>query len=211
MTRFHWITLQSEKAQPLLYQDKMKQALTLLYLYLFFSFQAFSQNQPTILITYFSQSGNTRILAEAVAEGAKSVDGIEVKLLTIEEVSPEELLEAEAIIVGSPVYNGNLAPPVLEFINSWPFENRPLKDKIGAAFASGGGISIGEEGVMIDILRAMLIHGMIIVGGEKVEAAFGASSVTEEGPFDSLENQELFFEKARGLGRRVALLAFRLP
>ncbi|TNF40476.1 MAG: hypothetical protein EP311_08870, partial [Cytophagales bacterium] len=125
MTRFHLITLQSEKAQPLLDQDKMKQALTLLSLFLFFGFQAFSQNQPTVLITYFSQSGNTKILAEAVAEGAKSVEGIEVKLLTIEEVNPVELLEAEAIIVGSPVYNGNPAPPVLEFINSWPFENRP--------------------------------------------------------------------------------------
>ncbi|GMQ25933.1 hypothetical protein Aoki45_26150 [Algoriphagus sp. oki45] len=210
LTRFHLITLQSEKAQPLLDQDKMKQVLTLLSLFLFFGLQAFSQNQPTVLITYFSQSGNTKILAEAVAEGAKSVEGIEVKLLAIEEVNPVELLEAEAIIVGSPVYNGNPAPPVLEFINSWPFENRPLMDKLGAAFVTGGGISIGEEGVMIDILRAMLIHGMIVMGGEEVEAAFGASAITGEGPFENEKMDDIFLRKGFGLGKRVAEKAMQI-
>jgi NAD(P)H dehydrogenase (quinone) len=122
----------------------------------------------------------------------------------MEEVKSQDLLEASAIILGSPVYNSNIVPAVAEFINSWPFENRPLKDKIGAAFVTGGGISIGEEGVMIDILRAMLIHGMVVMGGEEVEAAFGASAITGEGPFGKEVMDPIFLKKGYGLGKRVA-------
>ncbi len=148
-------------------------------------------------------------MAEAIAEGAESESGVEVRLLSIEEVGERDLLEASSIIVGSPVYNANVAPPVLEFINSWPFEGKPLRDKIGAAFSTGGGISIGEELVMLHILQAMLVQGMIVVGGEETEAAFGASAVTGEKPFDpSLDR--IFLGKGVGLGRRVARLVLSL-
>lgn len=157
--------------------------------------------QADILISYYSPSGHTQLLAEAIAGGAAS-QKMEVLLKPIEDVKPEELISAKAIILGSPVYNGNPAPEVLTFINSWPFEGRPLKDKIGAAFSSGGGISIGEEAVLHSIHRGMLIHGMLIIGGAEVEAAFGASAVTDEGPFEGVD--PIFLEKARQLGIRVA-------
>lgn len=169
-------------------------------------FFSFSQELPVVLITYYSQSGNTEKLAEAVAEGAKSVENVEVRLLPIDRVKQSDLLEASAIIVGSPVYNANVAPAVQEFINSWPFEGRPLKNKIGAAFSTGGGISIGEELVLLKILQSMLIYGMIVVGGEEPEAAFGASGVTGEGPFSSEKMDEIFLKKGFGLGSRVAKL-----
>ena len=84
---------------------------------LFYSVGIYAQERPKILITYFSQSGNTQQMAEAVARGANSVDSVEVLLLAIEDVKVEDLLQAKGIILGSPVYNGNPAPPVLEFIN----------------------------------------------------------------------------------------------
>jgi NAD(P)H dehydrogenase (quinone) len=143
-------------------------------------------------------------MALAVEEGAKSVAGVRVLLLPIDQVSNKEVLEADAIVVGSPVYNANVAPAVQEFINSWPFEGRPMKDKLGAAFVTGGGISIGEEGVMLDILRTMLIQGMIVLGGEEVEAAFGASAITGEGPFKGEKIDPIFLAKGVGLGKRVA-------
>jgi NAD(P)H dehydrogenase (quinone) len=143
-------------------------------------------------------------MALAVEEGAKSVAGVRVLLLPIDQVSNKDVLEADAIVVGSPVYNANVAPAVQEFINSWPFEGRPMKDKLGAAFVTGGGISIGEEGVMLDILRTMLIQGMIVLGGEEVEAAFGASAITGEGPFKGEKIDPIFLAKGVGLGKRVA-------
>lgn len=164
----------------------------------------YGQDKPLVLITYYSPSGSTKQLAEAIRDGARSVDGVEVVLLSIAEVTQQQLLDAQAILVGSPVYNGNIAPAVQEFINSWPFEGRPIKDKLGAAFVTGGGISIGEEGVMLDILRTMLIQGMVVMGGEEVEAAFGASAITGEGPFKAEKIDPIFLAKGVGLGKRVA-------
>lgn len=179
---------------------------TILLVCLFLSLKLNAQTKPQILIAYHSQSGNTKSLAEAIEKGAKSVAEVHVQLKAIDEVTEEDLLQADAIILGSPVYNGNVTPEVQIFINSWPFKNRPLKNKIGAVFASGGGISIGEEAVLMSMIRSMLIHGMLIVGGDSVEAAFGASSVTVEGPFATNQFQDIFLEKAEGLGRRVAEL-----
>ena len=168
-----------------------------------------AQSLPSILITYHSESGKTQAMAEAVAEGVSQVQGVSYILKPTSEVQQQEILNTSAIILGSPVYNANMAPQIQEFINSWPFEGRPLKDKIGAVFVTGGGFSIGEEAVMFSMIRAMMIHGMLIVGGDKVEAAFGASAITGEGEFDGKEVQEIFLEKARGLGRRVGEIVGR--
>lgn len=184
----------------------MRRNFLLVFFYLVVILPSHAQESVEVLVTYYSQSGSTKTLAESIAKGANSVDGVKVILLPIDQVRTQELLDAEAIIVGSPVYNANIAPAVQEFINSWPFEGRPMKDKIGAAFSTGGGISIGEEQVMLNILQSMLIHGMIVMGGEEVEAAFGASAVTDEGPFSSGSPNQIFLKKGYGLGRRVALM-----
>jgi NAD(P)H dehydrogenase (quinone) len=57
---------------------------------------------------------------------------------------------------------------------------------------------------MLDILRTMLIQGMIVLGGEEVEAAFGASAITGEGPFKGEKLDPIFLTKGVGLGKRVA-------
>lgn len=189
----------------------MKRIILLLGFLLSVNFYSFSQELPEVLITYYSQSGSTMVLAESIAEGAKSVQGVKVTLLPIDQVTSQNLLNARAILVGSPVYNANIAPPVQEFINAWPFEGRPLKNKIGAAFSTEGGISIGEELVMLNILHSMLIHGMIVMGGEETEAAFGASAVKGEVPFDSEEVEDVFLKKGFGLGSRVAKMALAFP
>ena len=187
----------------------MKIFIPLLVYLLMTGCSAFGETQTPapILITFFSETGNTQAMAEAVARGVKEAGGTYL-LKSIDEVQEEEILNAVAIIVGSPVYSGNVAPEVQNFMNSWPFEDWPLKDKIGAAFATGGGISIGEEAVLHSIHRSMMIHGMIIVGGDEVNSAFGASAVTAEGPFEGVD--ELFLRKAEGLGRRVVQLARKM-
>ena len=182
----------------------MRRILSLFVGFFFLSLSVYGQHKPLVLIAYYSPSGSTKKLAESIGEGARSVEGVEVVLAPIGEVNPQNLLDAQAILLGSPVYNGNIAPAVQEFINSWPFEGRPMKDKLGAAFVTGGGISIGEEGVMLDILRAMLIQGMVVLGGEEVEAAFGASAITGEGPFVGGTVDPIFLAKGFGLGKRVA-------
>jgi len=169
---------------------------------------SYAQDSTTIAVFYYSQSGNTKAMAEAVQYGARQVNGVKVRLLEIKEAVTRDILAADAIILGSPVYNGNVAPPVLEFINSWPFEGAPLRDKIGAVFVSAGGISAGEELVQMSIISAMLVNRMIIVGGPEWQGAFGASAVTGESPFNNGENpvkiNPSFLKKAADLGKRVA-------
>jgi len=175
---------------------------------------ASAQERPTVLISYFSQQGHTRTLAEAVARGARSAGGVSVKLLTIAETTKEDLLAADAIIVGSPVHNANAAAEVISFLDHWPFEGSPMKDKIGGAFVTAGGMSAGEELAEMNILHSMLIFGMIVVGGPDWTSPFGASAITSEAPFEKYaagsEISPEFVKKGEGLGKRVAELAIKL-
>jgi NAD(P)H dehydrogenase (quinone) len=167
--------------------------------------------QTSVLIVYHSKTGNTARMAQAVYEGAAAVEGVQVVLKPVEQVSIPDLLDADAIIVGSPVYNANVTPEIQRFIAGWPFEGMPLKDKVGASFVTAGGISAGEEITQMNILQSMLIYGLIVVGGPDWKSPFGASAIVGEPPFDNKEGvASQFLEKAHGLGMRVALLAKRL-
>jgi NAD(P)H dehydrogenase (quinone) len=152
-------------------------------------------------------------MAEAVAKGARSVEGAEVRLLAVEDAEVDDVLWADAVILGTPVYNANVAPAIQEFINSWPYDG-PMKDKLGAAFVTAGGISLGEESTQLSILRSMLVHRMIVVGGPGDEGALGASAITIEEPFtDDREETWVdprFLEKGEALGSRVAEVAASL-
>lgn len=173
--------------------------------------------KANILVVYYSAKGHTRAMAEAVATGARSVEGTAVNLLSVADAKVDDVLAADAILVGSPVYKANVAPPVQEFINSWPIKDGALRDKLGAAFVTGGNISGGEELVQMDILHAMLVCQMIIVGGPGAHQPFGASAVTGENPSGTPDEKheegyvsENYLKKGEALGARVAQLAVRL-
>jgi NAD(P)H dehydrogenase (quinone) len=174
---------------------------------LLFSINTQAQN---ILITYYSKTAHTQSLAEEVAKGASSIPGVQVVLKKIDQTTTKDLLNADAIIVGSPVYNANIAPEVVQFMSTWPFEGNPLKDKIGAAFVTAGGISAGEELAQVNILQSMLVFGMILVGGNDWTSAFGASAITNEGVFKTAQLDKIFLQKGFSLGKRVATIAKKM-
>lgn len=156
-----------------------------------------------VLVTYHSLSGNTERMAEAVAAGAKSAAGTQVVLKRVAHVTAEDLLSADAVVVGSPVYWSNMSGEVKTFFDNWQFKfgvfpEFKMKNKVGAAFATGGQISSGKEVTMLTMLAAMLGNQMIVVSGG---GAFGASATTE-GTSPGIDDQEL--ADARALGRRVA-------
>lgn len=156
-----------------------------------------------ILVTYHSLSGNTERMAEAVMTGAKSVSGTQVVLKRVGQVTAEDLFSADAVVVGSPVYWSNMSGEVKAFFDNWQFKfgvfpEFKMKNKVGAAFATGGQISGGKEITMLTILAAMLGNQMIVVSGG---GAFGASATTE-GASPGIDDNEL--AEAKALGRRVA-------
>jgi len=174
---------------------------------LLFSINTQAQN---ILITYYSKTAHTQSLAEKVAKGASSIPGVQVVLKKIDQTTTKDLLNADAIIVGSPVYNANIAPEVVQFMSNWPFEGNPLKNVIGAAFVTAGGISAGEELSQVNILQSMLVFGMIVVGGNDWTSAFGASAITNEGVFKTAQLDKIFLQKGFSLGMRVATIAKKM-
>ena len=162
-----------------------------------------------VLVTYHSLSGNTERMAEAVADGVKSVTGTEVLLKRVGKVTADDLFSADAVVVGSPVYWSNMSGEVKTFIDNWQFKfgvfpEFKLKNKIGAAFATGGQVSSGKEVTMLTILAAMLGNQMIVVSGG---GAFGAAATTE-GDSPGIDNKEL--ADAKALGRRVAEVALTM-
>jgi NAD(P)H dehydrogenase (quinone) len=167
-----------------------------------------AQCEPTVLIAYHSHTGHTRAMAEAVAAGVAGAGGTAL-LRSVDSVPAAELVAADAIVLGSPVHNANMAAPMQEFISRWPFEGRPLADKPGAVFVAGGGMSAGQEATQLALIRAMLVHGLIIVGGVDWLSAFGAAAITDEEPFAAGVRpvDERFLVKARGLGARVVDVA----
>ena len=188
----------------------MKNVIIILFIFFnFFEFSLANENKIEILIVYYSRTGSTKQMAVFVAEGAKKIEGVNVRLCNVDSIQMKDVKTAHAIILGSPVYNANTAPKIQKFINSWPFKDSPLKNKIGAAFVTAGGISAGEEIVLTNILKSMLIFGMIIVGGDDWKSAFGASAIVSEKPFSkSIDPQ--FLSKAENLGKRVAEIAVKL-
>lgn len=161
-----------------------------------------------VLIVYFSATGNTEKMARAVAEGAGKVEGAETLLKTVAEVTRADVESADGLIIGSPVYYANMAAPVKQFIDDWYAQNLNLFDKVGGAFATGGGLTAGREATINSLLLAMLNNGMIVAGPlYESWGTFGASAVTDE-PDPGVSEYEL--NDARRLGERVARLALKL-
>jgi NAD(P)H dehydrogenase (quinone) len=156
-----------------------------------------------ILVAYHSLSGNTERMAEAVVAGAQSVSGTQIVLKRVGQVTAEDLFSADAVVVGSPVYWSNMSGEVKAFFDNWQFKfgvfpEFKMKNKVGAAFTTGGQISSGKEITMLTILAAMLGNQMIVVSGG---GAFGASATTE-GESPGIDAKEL--AEAKALGQRVA-------
>jgi len=116
-----------------------------------------------ILIIYFSKTGNTEKMAHLVAEGVKA-EGAAVEVKKVEETSVDELLDAKGIIIGSPTYFGTMAAEIKSFLDASVKHFSKLKGKIGAGFSSSALIGGGNETTVLAILKAFLIHGMIVQG-----------------------------------------------
>jgi len=152
---------------------------------------------------YYSKSGNTRQLAEAVARGVQDVQGVTCIVKAAHEVTKDDFLNSQGIIAGSPVYFGTMAAELKSVFDTLVGLRSRMGNKVGAAFATSGDASGGKETTLLSILQAMLINGMIIVG-DPLDATghYGVSCV---GAPD--DRTKTFAAK---LGKRVAELVRKL-
>lgn len=120
-----------------------------------------------VLIAYFSKSGNTKKMAEAVAEGVASLGDVDVEIKKVRATTIDDLRAADGIIIGSPTYFGVMADEVKALMDKSIRCYGKLVGKVGGGFSSSGMIGGGNETTILSILQGLLIHGMIIQGVQK--------------------------------------------
>ena len=134
--------------------------------------------------------GHIHKMAEAVAEGAREVQGADVELLQVPELVPEEALErsgarkardafahipvaspadlaeADAVIFGTPTRFGNMCAQMRNFLDQTGglWAKNTLVGKVGSVFTSSGTQHGGQESTIISFHITLLHLGMVIVG-----------------------------------------------
>ncbi|MDU9411271.1 NAD(P)H:quinone oxidoreductase [Pseudomonas sp. zfem005] len=138
-----------------------------------------------VLVLYYSMYGHIERLAEAVAEGARSVPGVEVTLKRVAETipediarnagakldqpaavaSPQELADYDAILFGTPTRFGNMAGQMRTFLDQTGglWVKGALVGKFGSVFTSTG-TGGGSETTITSFWNTLAHHGMLIVG-----------------------------------------------
>ena len=154
-----------------------------------------------ILVSYYSRTDHTRHMAELVAEGAAAESKAKVDLKGVADVQVGDLLGYDAIVLGSPTYYGTMAAELKQLIDESVAFHGQLAGKVGGAFSSSGNVGGGNETTVMDILKALLIHGMVVQG---------TASGDHYGPVAIGEPDDRAGEECRKLGRQVAALAVKL-
>ena len=139
-----------------------------------------------VLVLYYSAYGHIETMAQAVAEGARAVDGAQVDIKRVPELVPEdvakashykvdqaapvahpdELAEYDAIIFGTPTRFGNMAAQMKNFLDQTGglWAQGKLIGKIGSVFTSTASQHGGQESTLLTFHTVLLHHGMGIVG-----------------------------------------------
>ncbi len=109
---------------------------------------------PKVLVAYYSKTGNTKQIAEAITEGAKSVKGVTVEIKNVEDINAKEAAEADGFAFGSPAYFSMMSGPMLTLLTELYFVREKLAGKPMVAFATGGGSQTKTTANIESILKA---------------------------------------------------------
>ena len=187
-----------------------------------------------ILILYYSQNGNTKKMAEKIADGVE-MSGLEARVRTVPPVSnvcessqsdipdkghlyctQEDLRESLGLILGSPTRFGNMAAPLKYFLDMTGdiWINGDLIGKPAGVFTSTGSLHGGQETTLLTMMLPLMHQGMILAGLPYSEQAlhntqrggtpYGASCQTGK-DFNDMTNDES--DLCVALGKRISSLA----
>lgn len=151
----------------------------------------------SILVLYYSRHGATKKLAELMARGIESVEGVEAMLRTVPNVSLttektqstipddgavfctyEELSACDGLCLGSPTRFGNMAASLKYFIDgtSPQWLSGALQGKPASVFTSTGSLHGGQETTLISMMLPLMHHGMLLMGLPAEELLLKTSS-----------------------------------
>src|SRR5689334_16559631 len=192
-----------------------------------------------ILVLYYSATGSVRRLAEAVARGIESVEGMRARVRTVPKVAPvveraepavpadgppyvelDDLAECAGLALGSPTRFGNMAAAMKYFLDGTSSEwlSGTLAGKPAAVFTSTGSLHGGQESTLLSMMIPLLHHGMMVMGlpytmPELMTTASGGSPYGAT-HWSGIDGDKGITEDEKrlavALGRRLALTAATL-
>ena len=187
----------------------------------------------SIAVVYHSGYGHTEVIAQAVAEGASSIDGVEVTIISAGEItSPEsealaQLDAADAMIFGAPTYMGSASAVFKGFMEatSTRWMEQKWADKPGAGFTNSGSMNGDKQNTLIEFFTFAMQHGMAWVGlgqmpgnnhsggseadANRLGASIGCMSQANVDQGGDVAPPESDRETAKLFGARVARAAVR--
>jgi NAD(P)H dehydrogenase (quinone) len=152
------------------------------------------------IVIYYSRSGHTKEMAQIIANAIKEAD-MQVDCKPINDVKADDLLNYDAIVIGSPTYYGHMAGPIKQLFDDIVSFHGKLDGKVGAAFTSSANIGGGNETTIMGIIEAMLIAGCVVQGDPKGD---------HYGPVSIGKPDERVRQQCTRRGRRIAELAKKL-
>lgn len=194
---------------------------------------------PYILVLYYSLKDNTAQMAQAVARGVDSVEGIEARIRTVPAVSSktevteaaipasgppyatlEDLKNCAGLALGSPTRFGNMAAALKYFLDGTGglWQSGALINKPAGCFTSTASLHGGQESTLLSMQLPLLHHGMIIVGVPYSETRLFTTTTggTPYGPSHLAGmNSDQHLDEAESiicqtLGKRLSVLALKL-
>ena len=156
-----------------------------------------------ILVLYDSATGNTAKMAQLVAEGAASIEDIEVRVRSVDEATADDVVWCDGLAVGSPTNMGLMSWKMKKFWDeAMASQWMKIDGKIACAFSSSGGWGGGSEIACQAILTLLMNFGFLTFGvtdyvGKLMTLHYGAVVAREPRDDDSRES-------CRKLGKRLA-------
>ena len=142
-------------------------------------------------VLYHSVTGNTKTMAQVIAEGMMTVAGVEAKAFPIENWDAAWVKESKCVVLGTPIYLADLCSAVKVWLDG-PALKAGLAGKVGGAFATADYLHGGGDLGIQTILNHMMVLGMLTYSGG---GSFG-KTVIHLGPVDLHghleESKELF-------------------
>ena len=121
-----------------------------------------------VAVVYHSGYGHTRVQAEAVERGARSVPGAEVALVDVAELPArwETLDAADALVFGSPTYLATVSAGFKTFMDatSGRWAEQRWRDKLAAGFTTSAGMNGDKLNTLTTLALFAMQHGMVWVG-----------------------------------------------
>jgi NAD(P)H dehydrogenase (quinone) len=188
---------------------------------------------PKVLVLFFSRTGNTAALADAIADGASSVKFTEVDVRRIADLAPEHVIQSntdwaksrdalarkyktlesvdvfpnyDALVLGSPTRYGVMSAELKSVLDQTGtlLASGALADKVGSAFSTASTPQGGLETTIHSMLVPMMHHGMIIVPPGYPDPAMFTAGSPYGATATSAPPTEEDLRVARHQGARVA-------